>query len=115
MNKKYELLTDDTVEVLGTKLYRIKALKSFGDVKKGDLGGYIESESNLSHYNTCWVYDDAKVSDNAWVLGKAKVSNEAHVYGNAWVYGNARISGNAKVHGKAKVRGEDHIFKGELK
>jgi hypothetical protein len=30
-----------------THLYRIEALKDFGDVKKGDLGGYVQSEDNL--------------------------------------------------------------------
>ena len=31
--KKYEL-TDETIEVYGTALHRIKALKDFGNVKK---------------------------------------------------------------------------------
>ena len=70
MNKKFELTTD-TKMFLGRKLFRIKALISFGDVKKGDLGGYIEKESNLSYYGNAWVY------------------------GNAQVYGDARVSGNA--------------------
>ena len=37
---KYEL-TGETKEVYGRKLFRIKALKDFGNVKKNDLGGYI--------------------------------------------------------------------------
>ncbi len=45
--KKYELTTD-TKTFLGRKLFRIKALISFGDVKAGDMGGYVEKESNLS-------------------------------------------------------------------
>ena len=53
---KYEL-TDETIDVSGTTLHRIKALKDFGNVKKGELGGYVkkgelggyvESEYNLS-------------------------------------------------------------------
>ncbi len=55
MNKKYELLRDDTLKVFGIKLYRIRALESFADVKKGALGGYVESERNLSHEGNCWV------------------------------------------------------------
>ena len=42
-------------------LCRIKALKDFGDVKAGDLGGYIEDYKNLSHDGNCWIYDNAKV------------------------------------------------------
>lgn len=48
--KKYKLLPDDTLVVNETTLYRIKAMRDFGDVKTGDLGGYIEKEANLSHY-----------------------------------------------------------------
>jgi len=47
-NNKYTLLENDTIEVNGLKLYRIKAKKSFGNVTKGDLGGFIENDSNLS-------------------------------------------------------------------
>ena len=47
--KKYEL-TENYIIFNGKKLFQIKALISFGDVKPGDLGGYIEKESNLSHW-----------------------------------------------------------------
>ena len=104
--KKYEL-TDETIEVYGTALRRIKALKDFGNVKKGELGGYVESEHNLSQEGNCWVCGnakvcgDAEVCGNAWVFGNAEVYGNAKVYGNAWVYGNAEVCGNAKVCGDA--------------
>ena len=87
--KKYELLVDDTITFLGVQLFRIKALISFSGIEKGEVGGYIASEKNLSQSGDAWVYGNAKVSGNAWVYGNAKV------YGNAWVYGNARVYGNA--------------------
>lgn len=62
--KKYELTTD-TKMVLGRKLFRIKALVSFGNVKIGDLGGYIEKEENLSQEGNAWVSGNAEVSGNA--------------------------------------------------
>ena len=65
--KKYEL-TDDTVQLFAKTLHRIKALCDFGDVKAGDLGGYIESESNLSHDGDAWVSGDARVYGNAKIL-----------------------------------------------
>ena len=40
--KKYELLINDTIVLGGITLFRIKALISFGNVKKGELGGYVE-------------------------------------------------------------------------
>ena len=43
--KKYEL-TSETKVINGVKLHRIKALESFGNIKEGDLGGWIESEKN---------------------------------------------------------------------
>ncbi|UNF53002.1 hypothetical protein MNL01_04770 [Bartonella krasnovii] len=58
MGKKYEL-TDETTEVGDHTLHRIRALRDFGNVQVGDLGGFIEYEGNLSHLGNCWVYDDA--------------------------------------------------------
>ena len=45
---KYEILKDDFIEFDDRKLYRIRALKDFHNVKEGEAGGYIESEQNLS-------------------------------------------------------------------
>ena len=68
--KKFELTTD-TKMFLGRKLFRIKALISFGDVRAGDMGGYIEKEENLSQFGNAWV------SGSAWVSGNARVSGSA--------------------------------------
>ena len=95
MNKKFELLLDDTITIFGIKLFRIKALISFGSVEEGELGGYIEKEDNLSFYGNAWVSGDAWVYGNAGVYSNARVSGDARVYGNAEVYGNARVSGDA--------------------
>lgn len=101
-DKKFEL-TNITIEHEGRTLYRITALRDFADVKAGDLGGYLETESNLSHEGNAWVSDNAKVFGNAWVYDNAQVydnawvSDDAQVYGNAWVYGDAWVSDNAWV------------------
>ena len=92
--KKYEL-TSEYITVFGKKLFRIKALISFVNVKEGELGGYIESESNLSQYGSAWVYGSAMVYDSAEVSGSAMVSGLARVYGSARVYGLAEVSGDA--------------------
>lgn len=88
------------------KLFRIKALISFGNVRAGDVGGYIEKEENLSQYGNAWVYGDARVYGNARVSGDARVYGNAEVYGNARVCGNAEVSGNARVSGDAWVSGD---------
>ena len=112
--KKYELTGEVKVK-FGVTFKRIRALIDFGNVKKGELGGFIEKEENLSHENNAWVYGNAKVYGDARVSGNAEVSGDAWVYGNAkvygdaWVYGNARVSGNAKVYGDAKVYGNARV------
>ena len=62
--KKYEL-TSETKVINGVELHRIKALKSFGNIKEGDLGGWIESEKNLSQDGNAWVGEDAMVYETA--------------------------------------------------
>ncbi|MCH5298041.1 MAG: hypothetical protein J1E85_10300 [Ruminococcus sp.] len=113
--KKFELLAESKISLLGRTLYRIKALISFttatGDkVNAGDLGGYIEKESNLSHDGDAWVYDNARVYGNAWVCGDARVYGNARVCGNAWVCDNARVCGNAWVYGNAWVCGDARVY-----
>lgn len=128
VDRKYELLMDDTKKVSGGSydeyeedeissewsaedrtVYRIRALRDFGDVKAGDLGGYIESDFNLSHSGNCWVYDeaavcnDAVVRDYATVRGAAEIKQAAVISGNARVFGDAQIADYAQISGHARV------------
>ena len=57
---KYSL-TKNTKDWNGVTLHQIKAEMDFGSVVKGELGGYIEKESNLSHDGEAWVSGDARV------------------------------------------------------
>ena len=119
--KKFELTNEFIANRFGTKLFRIRALVEFGDVEAGELGGYVEKESNLGHDDNAWVYgnarvygdalvyDNARVYGNAWVYGDAQVSGDALVYGNAWVYGDAQVYGNAWVYGDAQVSGDARV------
>lgn len=90
-------------------VYRIRALRDFGDVKAGDIGGYIESEKNLSHTGACWVYDDACICDDAIVKDNAKARGQAIVKMSAMLSENAELVGecyiqdSAHIHGNAKV------------
>ena len=126
MEKKYKL-TDETIEFNGVKLYRIEALKDFGCVKKGDKGGFVQSEKNLSQLENCWIFDDSKaignsyvyqnavllsnsiICDNAfatgfsWIFGhsivceKATITHNARIYFNSFICGNSYVSGNAML------------------
>ena len=97
--KKFELTTKFITNVAGKKLFRIKALVEFGNVKAGELGGYVEKEGNISQDGNAWV------SGNAWVDGNATVSGNATVTDNTEVSGNATVSGNAWVTDNAEVSG----------
>ena len=83
MSKKYALIKSDSIVFNGVTLYRIKALRDIDEffIKKGDMGGYVESKNNLSQDGCAWVY------------GNARVYGDALVSGDAWVYGNALVSG----------------------
>ena len=94
--KKFEV-TSETKLWNGRTLYRIRALVAFRDVDAGELGGWIEKESNLSQDGNAWVFGNAEVYDNALVFGNARV------YGNAWVSGNARVSDNARVYERRSI------------
>ena len=83
MIKKFELDLSSKITVFWIELFRVKALISFGNVKEGELGGYIAKEGNLSHSGNAWVYGDAEV------YGNAEVSrlNDYIVFKNNWSSG----------------------------
>lgn len=111
MGNKYKLLATDVITPDHRRiLYRIEALKSFKDVKIGDLGGYIESEDNLSHMGDAWVYGDAKVYEDATVSGDARAYGNAKIFGDVRVLERATVSGDAKLSGNAKIFGHARVF-----
>ena len=94
---KYELERTDFMTPDGKTLFRVIALHDFLDVKKGDKGGLVESESNLSQDGSCWVYYNARVYGNARVCDNARVYDRAQISGNAWVIGRAWVGGNTRL------------------
>ena len=126
--KKYEL-TKETMCFDGVTLHRIQAIKDFGNVEAGELGGWVESEKNLSQSGDCWIameakaYGGAEIGDSAILTRKAiacgnsticndtLVSDESiirgftYLYGNVEVYGKSVIDGDARLHGNVKVIG----------
>lgn len=112
--KKYEFTGEENT-YNGNTVRRIRAIRDFGNIKAGDLGGWLEKEENLSHRGNCWVadnatirgdariLDDAVVSGNATVYGRAIIRDGARVYDEALIYGNTSIYRNAQVYGDATV------------
>ena len=105
--KKYDFYSSTLHN--GVTLNSIRPLKDIprANVKKGDIGGWIESESNLDQYDDSWIFGDAMV------YGKAKVINNSYVFGTARVYGNALIN-NSAVSGSAVVSGNAVINNSEV-
>jgi hypothetical protein len=89
-NNKYEFTGEVKVE-FGVTLKQIRALDAIGFDPAGTVGGWIETEKNLSVYDNAWVYNNAQVS------GNARVSGYAQVYAYARVFGSAHVSDNARV------------------
>lgn len=94
---KYTIDKSQAIIFEGRTLYRIKALRDFADVTKGDYGGYIQNYRNLSQDGTCWIYDDAKVLD------KGSVNQSATVYHNATVRDYAKIERTALIEDNAVI------------
>lgn len=103
MEKKY-LLRKDLVKTFRKRtLYRIEALRDFGGVKKGDLGGWIQSEDNLSHEGTCWIYNNAKAFDLSSVTNDAMLLDNSMAYGKSRIYGNALLEDHATASGRSSI------------
>jgi len=119
---KYKILTSNYLQINGTKrlpvkVYKIFALKTFEvlvkgsyknnyedrriTVKEGDIGGYIQSETNLPHDDNSWVFNTACVFENA-VLSNSAILDNAKVCDNAKVT-NSTIRGKARIFGGSTV------------
>lgn len=119
---KYEL-TEEIKVVDGVTLHRIRALRNirYYEIKAGDLGGWVQSEDNLSQGGDCWVTDaahvdgdariedDALIADNAMISGNAQIVGHAIVDSCACVCGNTHVSGSALIDGHAFIGGDTWI------
>ena len=108
--KKYEILMDEenTIRWEGHILHRIRALKDFRDIRKGDIGGYVEKECNLSHKGKCWIYDNAKAMDDS------RVNSNSRMYDNSIICDNGRMHDNSEMHGDSRLY-DNSIMYGESK
>ncbi len=93
-------------------LTRIQALRDIPrcKVKKGNLGGWVLKESNLSQKGDAWIGEEAQVYEDALISGYTKIFEHACVYGNAHIYGDTQVSGHARVFENAQVYGNARVF-----
>lgn len=132
MNQKYEIT--DIVHPQYPWLHRIRALRDVReDVHAGDLGGFVQSEENLSQEGQCWVANNAVAAEESYISGdaimwdyscargcavisgKSRIGGEAIIEDHAivtsgYVHGNVHISGNAKIFANAVTGGTPVIM-----
>ncbi len=94
-------------------LYRIRALRDIGDkVKAGDLGGFMESEQNLSYEqgDEAWLFDDAICCNEARVDGNSILKDNAEASGKAYITGGSILSCTVQAADKAQICGAKLSF-----
>lgn len=91
-------------------LHRIQALVKVNEsVPSGKLGGYVESEANLSQEESCWIHDNAICCEEAMVL------QDAQIFDDACVRESALITGNATMFDASIAEGNCCVKSGEVK
>jgi hypothetical protein len=122
VSPKYRLDRDDWVKVDGEKLYRVVALKDFGDVEAGQRGGFIAGEHNLSHLGNCWVAGLARVMKNGRVEKNAVACDFSEVAGglmtddtllcqHAHLGEAARMLDNSEGGGRTRIVGASTMMR----
>lgn len=128
MGKKYEI-TNESKIINGQRVYRIEAARDLTlidgtKVHKGDPGGFIQSEYNLSQDGICWAGENSCICGGSWFYdpetGGSRCMNQdpgaeveppefdgAVVSENAYIFDEVLVSGHAKVYGNAVVF--DHV------
>ena len=84
-------------------------MRDFDDVKKGDLGGYVEHQRNLSHDGDCWLYNNSMAYDLALVKDNAKLYDNAQAYECTHVGRDAVLQDNSIARGNTNIRGASLI------
>jgi len=75
MNGKFEF-TGEVKVAFGITFNRLRAKVSFGTVAAGEVGGWVEKETNVEVYGDAWVSGNAQIKSHTdWLLlGPAKSS-----------------------------------------
>lgn len=87
-DRKYEIT--DIAHPQYPWLHRIRALQDVReDVHQGDLGGFVESERNLSQEGSCWIYDNALAGENSRVIEQSTLHWACRALGSSIISGDA--------------------------
>jgi len=106
---KYEILEQAHQLPDGRKVYRIKAVRDFGNVKKGEIGGFVEADDNLSHDGLCWIANDAmalgrsRISGDALLRDRARIGDRVMLTDHCIVQDDARLSEFVFAYGHCTI------------
>ena len=106
MNTKYEIT--DIAHEKYPFLHRIRALRDIGsEVKAGDLGGFVECESNLSFEtgDDAWIFDNAIAAGEGCVDKGSVLRERAIVCGCAYASHGTEMFGDSRAEDDAYIRG----------
>ena len=110
--QKY-VITNIAIDYDGRRLHRIRAVRDFGLIKAGDLGGFIEKEDNLSHGGTSWVWGNSKACGGARVTGHAMLSEGAVIRDQVYLRDCAIVKGaGGVIRGRETISGYTIMDKG---
>ena len=108
MDKKYEL-TEEQITAFGKKVYRIRYLKEVRGIHAGELGGYVESEYNLSQYDYAVIKDYAVVKDSAVIKDYATIGGYAEIGGSVVIGGHVVLDGHAYIKSDDDIVWFEHV------
>ena len=110
MEKKYEITSE--AHPAFPRCHRIRALRDIPavGVKMGDLGGFVESEKNLSQCGNCWIFDSAIAMDNAWVTGNAQMHGHSQMFDNAKLWDYSQMWDNSQMFGSSLMWDNSQMF-----
>jgi len=107
--QKFILLTQELRLDDGRVVKRIMAVRDFGNVKKGDIGGFVEWTSNLSHVGNCWIADNAIAAGWSRISGDALLKDHAKCDGYVLACDRAVIGDDTLLEGRVAVSGDAQI------
>lgn len=102
-------LTSESKNMYGIRMFRIQAKKTFEchgiAVFAGELGGWVESENNLSQDGSCWIFDNATAYEQSVVSGNAMMTGNSQAYGHSSVSENSVLTDRSKIFERASIYG----------
>ena len=65
--KKFELTSETKINIFGKKLFRIKALISFGNVEAGETGGWGRKRRKYKSVRQCKGVRQCRLHNYSWI------------------------------------------------